>query len=111
MEIKPAAKWQVAGSYHSFWLASPTDALYSASGALVTRSPSGIAGQHVGQEIDGQLAYAYSPQLQIGAGYAHLIPGEFLKSTTPGHSYNFPYVMATYVFLGEKPAIGGRKPQ
>jgi hypothetical protein len=111
VEIKPAAKWQVGGSYHSFWLASPTDALYSASGALVTRSPDGIAGRHVGQEIDGQLAYAYSPQLQIGAGYAHLIPGEFLKSTTPGHSYNFPYVMATYVFLGEKPAMGGRKPQ
>jgi len=111
VEIKPAAKWQMAGSYHSFWLASPTDALYSASGALVTRSPDGIAGRHVGQEIDGQLAYAYSPQLQIGAGYAHLIPGEFLKSTTPGHSYNFPYVMATYVFLGEKPSIGGRKPQ
>ena len=105
VEIKPSAKWQVAGSYHSFWLASPTDALYSASGTLVSRSPVGIAGRHVGQEIDGQLAYAYSPQLQIGAGYAHLIPGEFLKSTTPGHSYNFPYVMATYVFLGEKPAI------
>ena len=111
VEIKPAAKWQLAGSYHSFWLASAADGLYGASGALVTRSPTGIVGRHVGQEIDGQLAYAYSPQLQIGAGYAHLIPGEFLKTTTPGHSYNFPYVMATYVFLGEKPAIGGRKAQ
>ena len=87
-----------------WWLASATDGLYSASGALVTRSPTGAAGRYVGQEIDAQLAYAYSPQLQIGAGYAHLIPGDFLKSTTPGQSYNFPYVMATYVFLGEKPA-------
>jgi len=118
VEIKPATKWQLAGSYHSFWLASATDGLYGASGALVTRSATGIVGRHVGQEIDSQLAYAYSPQLQIGAGYAHLIPGEFLKNTTPGHSYNFPYVMVTYVFLGEKPAtrvpsaaIGGRKAQ
>jgi len=30
---------------------------------------------------------------------------------TPGHSYNYPYVMVTYVFLGEKPAIRGRKAQ
>ncbi|HEY3042438.1 MAG TPA: alginate export family protein [Vicinamibacterales bacterium] len=116
VEIKPSAKWQLAGSYHSWWLASATDGLYSASGALVARSSAGSAGRHVGQEIDGQLTYAYSPQLQIGGGYAHLIPGEFLKSMTPGHSYNYPYVMATYVFLGEKPAarvpaIGGRKVQ
>ena len=46
--------------------------------------------------------------LQRG-GYAHLVPGEFLKNTTPGHSYRAPYVMATYVFLGEKPSIGGSR--
>ena len=113
VEIKPTAKWQVSGSYHSWWLASATDGLYSASGTLVARSATGTDGRHVGQEVDGQFAYAYSPQLQIGAGYAHVIPGEFLKNMTPGHSYNYPYVMATYVFLGEKPApaIGGSKAQ
>jgi hypothetical protein len=111
VEIKPTAKWQLAGSYHSWWLASATDGLYGASGALVTRSPTGTAGRQVGQEVDAQLAYAYSPQLQIGAGYAHLIPGEFLNNMTPGHSYNYPYVMVTYVFLGEKPAIRRRKAQ
>jgi hypothetical protein len=108
VEIKPAPKWQLNGSYHSWWLASATDGLYSAAGALVARSAAGAAGRHVGQEVDAQMAYAYSPQLQIGAGYAHLIPGEFLERTTPGHSYSYPYVMLTYVFLGEKPAIGGR---
>jgi len=30
----------------------------------------GTAGRHVGQEIDIQAAYNYSPQLQIGTGYA-----------------------------------------
>ena len=77
----------MAGSYHSWWLASATDALYSASGALVARSAAGTAGRHVGQEIDAQVSYTYSPQLQIGGGYAHLVPGEFLKNTTPGRSY------------------------
>ena len=106
VEFRPSSKWLVAGSYHSWWLASPTDALYSASGALVARSTAGTAGSHVGQEIDAQVSFAYSPQLQIGGGYSHLVPGEFLKNTTPGHSYKSPYVMVTYVFLGEKPAIG-----
>lgn len=111
VEVRPASKWLVAGSYHSWWLASATDALYSASGAVVARSAAGIAGRYVGQEIDGQISYTYSPQLQIGGGYAHVIPGDFLKNTTPGRSYRAPYVMVTYVFLGEKPAIGGRKAQ
>jgi hypothetical protein len=111
LEGRPTAKWLVAGSYHSWWLASPYDALYSASGAAVARSATGTAGRYVGQEIDGQLSYVYSPQLQIGGGYAQLIPGEFLNHTTPGHSYKAPYVMVTYVFLGEKPSLGRRKPQ
>ena len=114
IEIRPTPKWLLAGSYHSWWLASATDGLYSASGALVARSTAGTAGSHVGQEIDAQVSFVYSPQLQIGGGYAHLVPGEFLKNTTPGRSYKAPYVMVTYVFLGEQPAtrvIGGGKAQ
>jgi hypothetical protein len=109
VELKPSAKWGVNGGYHSWWLASVTDALYSASGAAVARSAAGTAGSHVGQEVDVQAVYTYSPQLQIGGGYAYLIPGEFLINTTPGHAYSYPFVMVTYVFLGEKPALAWRK--
>jgi len=105
LEFKPAAKWQATGSYHSFWLASATDALYSASGALVARSATGTAGRHVGQELDGQATYVYSAQLQINGGLAHVFPGEFLKTLTPGHAYTYPYVMVTYVFLGDGPTV------
>ena len=77
--------------------------------ALGERSATGTAGKHVGQEIDVQTAFTYSPQLQITAGYAYLVPGTFLENTTPGASYRYPFVMVTYVFLGEKPAIGGRQ--
>ena len=111
VELKPSATWGVNGGYHSWWLASVTDALYSASGAAVARSAAGTAGSHVGQEVDMQVAYNYSPQLQIGGGYAYLMPGEFLTNTTPGHAYSYPYLMVTYVFLGEKPAIAWRKTQ
>lgn len=106
LEVSPRAKWTVTGSYHSWWLSSVTDGLYSAGGALVARSAAGTAGRHVGQEVDLQAAFAYSAQLQLAGGLAHVFPGEFLKQATPGHSYTYPYVMATYVFLGEQPAIG-----
>jgi hypothetical protein len=108
LDIKPMAKLLITGSYHSFWLASATDALYNAAGAVVARSVTGVAGRDVGQEADVQTTYNYSAQLQIAAGFAHLFPGTFLKTTTPGHGYSYPYVMVTYVFLGEKPAIGGK---
>mgnify|MGYP001305618560 CR=1 FL=1 len=104
VEIRPAPKWQVSGGYHSWWLASATDGLFSAGGALVARSVPGTAGRHVGQEADAQVAYVYSSQLQVGAGYAHVFPGQFLEGTTAGAAYNYPYVMVTYVFLGDKPA-------
>jgi hypothetical protein len=111
IEVRASAKWLVAASYHSWWLATSADGLYNASGALVARASPGAEGRHVGQELDGQFAYSYSPQLQIGAGYAQLLPGEVLKRTTPGRSYRFSYLMATYVFLGEQPAIGRRSPR
>jgi hypothetical protein len=109
IEVKPAARWQVSGSYHDFWLASATDALYAASGAAVARMTSGAAGRHVGQEADLQAVYTYSSQLQIAAGYAQLLPGAFLTRTTPGSSYRYSYVMATYVFLGDKPGESNRQ--
>ena len=102
VELKPTQKLQLSGGYHSWWLASATDALYSASGASLARSAAGTAGRHVGQELSAQLAFNYSPQLQIAGGYGYLFPGEFLTNATPGHSYSFPFVMATYVFLADK---------
>ena len=111
VELKPKAQWQLSGSYHSFWLASPTDALYAANGASVARSIAGTAGRFVGQELDAQAVYTYSPQLQIAGGYAHVLPGTFLNNTTPGESYNSTYLMVTYVFLGDRPAVpqGGQR--
>ena len=103
VELKPRAQWALNSSYHAFWLASATDALYGANGAAVTRSAAGTAGRFVGQELDAQAVYTYSPQLQIAGGYARLLPGEFLKNTTPGAPYGLSYVMVTYVFIGDRP--------
>jgi hypothetical protein len=86
-------------NYHSWWLADRADGLYAASGALVTRVAGGARDSHVGQEIDVLVNRALTPQLQLQAGYAHVFTGAFLKQATPGASYSYPYVMATYVFL------------
>jgi len=100
LEMRPHAKLAIAGSYHSFWLASSTDALYSAGGAVLARIPSGAPDRHVGQELDIQATYTPSPRIQLHGGYAHMFTGAFLKAATPGKSYSAPYVMVTTMLLG-----------
>jgi hypothetical protein len=100
VEARPHAKLAVASSYHSFWLASATDALYSAGGAVLARIPTGAPDRHVGQELDIQATYTPSPRIQLHGGYAHMFTGKFLKAATPGKSYSSPYVMVTTMLLG-----------
>jgi hypothetical protein len=103
IEITPITATPVSVNYHSWWLASSTDGLYSASGALLVAPVAGGASDtHVGQEIDVQVTRAITPQLQLAGGYAHIFSGAFLRQATPGASYSYPYIMATYVFLAER---------
>jgi hypothetical protein len=102
IEITPFKATPISINYHSWWLASRTDGLYAASGALVARVAGGAASTHVGQEIDFLVSRAITPQLQLSAGYAHMFSGAFLREATPGASYSHPYIMATYVFLAER---------
>jgi hypothetical protein len=101
-EFTPLKALPVTTNYHSWWLAEKRDAIYAAGSAAVARIITGATDRHVGQEIDIQVARAVTPQLQLAGGYAHIFTGPFLKQATPGASYSYPYVMATYVFLSEK---------
>jgi hypothetical protein len=100
VETRPHAKLAIAGGYHSFWLASATDALYNAGSAVLARIPTGAPDRHVGQELDIQATYTPSPRIQLHGGYAHIFTGAFLKAATPGKSYSGPYVMVTTMLLG-----------
>ena len=51
-----------------------------------------------GEELDAQIIYMPTRQSQIGAGYGHIFTGEFLKKTTKGVDYNYPYMLVEYVF-------------
>lgn len=84
--------------YADLWLANSHDALYSASGTAVAIRTSGTAGRWVGQELDGTLRYSVNKSSDLGAGYGHLLPGSFLKATTPGHAYSYPFLFYTARF-------------
>ena len=102
LEFTPWPGWPMTTNYHTWWLAEPRDALYTAGGAQLARVVTGATHRHVGQEIDVQVSRALTPQLQLSGGYAHMFPGGFLNEATPGSHYNYSYVMATYVFLAER---------
>ena len=102
IELSPFTGLPVVANYHSWWVNEKRDGVYSAVGVLLARVAAGAASSHVGQEIDVQASRAITPQLQLAAGYAHIFTGRFLKEATPGASYSYPYLMATYVFLAER---------
>ncbi len=102
VEVTPIKGLPITANAHSWWLAEGRDAVYAASSAPLFRVAGGAADRHVGQEIDVQVSRTLTPQLQLAGGYAHIFPGAFLKQTTPGASYSFPYVMVTYIFLAER---------
>jgi Alginate export len=98
VELHINARWLVRPAYHNYWLASATDALYAANGLPIARRRDGSAGRRVGQETDLAMLYRVNKNTQVSAGFAHLFPGEFLKKSTPGHAYNYPYLMISYRF-------------
>jgi hypothetical protein len=99
VEMKPRPKWTLTPSYSAFWLANTRDALYNSQGnVVVARVADGSAGRWVGQELDVAAQYSLLRGAQVGAGFAHIFPGTFLKRATPGHAYNYPYLQISTKF-------------
>lgn len=85
------------GIYNNFWLASPSDALYSGAGRVIARSANGAAGRHVGQEMGVFATYRHH-RLLFGAGYGRLHKGEFIRKATPAVGGGYAYVFQAYSF-------------
>jgi hypothetical protein len=98
VEEKAGAKWKLKQTYEDFWLATLGDALYGNSGRVVVPAANGATSRHVGQEIDAVAEYHPHHALTFGFGYAHLFAGRFLKQTTGGKDYNYPFAYSTYRF-------------
>ncbi len=88
----------IAGTleFNDWRLASAVDGIYTGAGAVIARSPTGKAGTHVGNEVDWITTWKMKGPVQAGAGIGYIIPGGFLKNTTPGKSYLYPYIVFTY---------------
>src|SRR5437879_12799104 len=56
------------------------------------------ASRHIGNELDLIAEYNFNKGLTFGFGYARLFAGQFLKATTPGHDYSYPYAYFQYNF-------------
>ena len=97
-ELKPRKSLVLQFKAHESWLVSARDGLYNAGGALLVRDLSGTSGRLVGEELDAQMLWTPRAGVQVGGGVGHLFPGEFLKNTTPGHGYTFPWVGVLYGF-------------
>jgi Alginate export len=89
---------KVSYDYHSHWLATGTDALYSDNGTPLARVTGGVVNRHVGQEFDVVLSYKISKQYRFGFGYGYLWAGPFLQQATAHGNVSYPYSFLTYSF-------------
>ena len=67
--------------YHSFYLASATDALYNAAGNPIRRDPTGQSGHHVGNELNVVLNLFVNPNSDFQIGLGQFFAGQFVEET------------------------------
>jgi Alginate export len=97
VEEQPTARWTLKQAFEGYWLATSHDNLYASSGAIAVTAHPG-ASAHVGNELDLIAEYQWGHGLNFGFGYGHLFAGSFLKTTTLGHDYGYPYAYFQYNF-------------
>ncbi len=91
LEVCPVKPLRLFLSYGAYWLASDADAWPRVG----RRDAEGRSGDFVGQEIDLQLRYQINKRLEVELGYAHFMPGAFVRNTGPADDADFFYVQAT----------------
>jgi hypothetical protein len=82
--------------FHSFWLASDRDALYTAAGVPIRRDPTGSAGNFVGNELDLLATAQLTRHLNFSIGWSKLFAGRFIAETGPDVSPEFFYTQFNY---------------
>ncbi len=91
LEVQATKRLKLQLDVNDFYLATLQDAFYTDNGnAVVTNTKA--TSKHIGWEPDIQVTYKLTKQINIGGGYGRLMPGAFLKQSTQGHPYNFPYL-------------------
>jgi Alginate export len=97
VEEEPTKKWKLKQQFESYWLATSNDNYYASSGAIAVAAHPG-ASRHIGNELDVVAEYQLNRGLNFGFGYGQMFAGQFLKTTTAGHDYGYPYAYFEYNF-------------
>ncbi len=97
VEENVGKKWKFKQAFEGYWLATSNDNFYASSGAISVPAHPG-ASRHIGNELDLVAEYQMNKGLNFGFGYARLFAGQFLKTTTTGHDYSYPYAYVEYNF-------------
>jgi len=80
--VNPMPFVTLLAQYHMFRLDSEVAPLVSAGGATLRSSPTGRAGDHVGQEVDFLASILLSQHQSILLGYSHFDTGDFIGRTS-----------------------------
>jgi len=97
IEEVPTKKWRLKQQFEGFWLATADDNLYNGAGGIAVHAHPG-ASRHVGNELDLVAEYTLNKGLNFGFGYGRMFAGPFLRTTTAGHDYQYPYAYIEYNF-------------
>lgn len=97
VEEEPTKKWKLKEAFVGYWLATANDNLYASSGAIEVAAHPGL-NRHVGNELDLVAEYMLNKGLNFGFGYGRFFAGPFLKATTLGHDYGYPFAYMEYNF-------------
>jgi hypothetical protein len=98
--IEPHNRWTVTGQWLDFWLASATDSLYNTSGGSIVRNANGTAGNHIGQEVDAYTWYEINRHVNLGVGFGHILPGQYLTLMEKGPTFTYPYFALNFKDAG-----------
>jgi hypothetical protein len=97
VEESVTKKWKFKQAFEGFWLGTSNDNYYASSGAIAVSAHPG-ASRHIGNELDLIGEYQMNKGLNFGFGYARLFAGQFLKTTTQGYDYSYPFAYVEYNF-------------
>jgi Alginate export len=93
-----ARRWEFTEMVNSLWLATKNDAVYSSSGAPSIPANPSATSTHLGTEVDLIGTFEQNTHVTYGFGFGYLFTGAFLKQSTPGRNYYYPFAYVTYVF-------------
>ena len=95
-DFAPLANCKVNLDYRDFRLASAQDGLYNSSGTQIALDRKATS-THVGQAVEGQIAYRFPKAITASAGLGKLFASDFLKQAGKG-SFVYPFVTWTKRF-------------